>query len=121
MADFTWTPIQVVPSAPQFNVKRTRAVSFKRRYYEIDSNEEKLYTLNFGLIEASGALNGNSRDDIRAHYDAQKGFYTNFDWTAVPTYINSGSNINCRYESYDEVPDANGNVWKVTIVFREEV
>ena len=121
MADFTWTPVQVIPRTPQENVKRTKTESLKRRYYEIDSSVEKFYTLNFGLIEASGAANGNSRDDIRAHRDAHKGYYTSFLWTGVPAYINAGGDITCRYESYEEVPEADGNVWNVTIVFREEV
>jgi len=120
MANFTWTPNKVKPSTPKYNVLRTPSESLKRRYYEIDSNEEKFYTLEFGLIQKSGAINGNNRDDIRAHFDANKGFYTSFSWTGVPSYI-SASPVTCRYETYEEDPDANGNVWKVTITFREEI
>jgi len=117
MANFTWTPKIVIPSKPTYNILQTLTESFKRRYYEVDSNEEQLYTLKFGWIQKTTVTN--NRDAIYAHYTGNKGEYSSFSWTGVPSYISNDA-VTVRYVDYQETPDVDGNVWEVTIVFRKE-
>lgn len=124
MADFTWTPIRIRKVPEKFNINVTPTESMKRRYYEIDSNMEELFELDFGFIQRTGAVNGVNRDDIHDHYVANKSFYSSFSWTSVPAWI-SGSPVTARYESYNEDPpndsDFGGELFHVTVVLRKEV
>jgi len=120
MADFTWTPDKVVPSTPSYNIIQTKAESFKKRYYEIDSNEEQFFTLLFGWISKTYLTTVNYRDVLYSHYTTNKGVYNSFSWTVPPTYI-SAVPVTVRYADYQETPSVDGNVWEVTTVFRVEV
>jgi hypothetical protein len=42
------------------------------------------------------------RDAILAHYNGQKGSLTPFNWTSVPSYIDSTSTYYVRYIEYSE-------------------
>lgn len=120
MADFIWTPDLVVPLTPRYNIIETQSEDFKRRFYEVDSNEEQLYDLIFGEISKSLTSGPNYRDALYSHYTTNKGVLNSFSWTVPPSSI-SGSPIAVRYSDYQETPDANYNVWNVRIQFRVEV
>lgn len=123
MADFTWKPDLVEPSTPRDNILKTPSENFRQVFYEVDSNEEQLFTLVFGDISKIPTAGPNSRDLIYAHFRTHKLFLNSFSWTNVPTYISDdfGTPITVRYWRYTEIPKSDGNIWNVSMVFRKEV
>lgn len=119
---FTWTPDSIPPNpiTPQFAIVETQSSGFKRQIQLIDSNKIERYELDFGEIPASDSPTDVNRDDIYAHYIAQNHSYSKFYWNSVPSYI-ADTPFYVRYDEYKETPMADGEIWKVFLVFRKEV
>lgn len=115
---FTWEPEIVIPETPKYNIIETQSESMKRNFllFDDDGSPENEWMLDFGEVLLA------RRNEIRAHYLAQRGPFTKFSWSNPPTYI-TGEAVQVRYKKdggYKEEPVAHGQGWSVQVVFIEE-
>lgn len=118
MADFSYTPQEVIALEPEFPVVITQSDSFKKNYQLIETTATERYSLLFKAIETS------VRNNILTHFNTTGyGGYASFSWTTVPSYIKSGATQTVRYVpgSYSEdFADLSG-LYNVRLMFEIDV
>jgi hypothetical protein len=118
MANFTYTPQEVIALEPEFPVIITQSDSFKKNYQLIETTATERYSLLFKAISTT------VRNNILSHFNTTGyGGYASFSWTTVPSYIKTGTSQTVRYVpgSYlEEFADLSG-LYNVSIVFEISV
>ena len=111
-SDFTWYPTWVEPETIDFAVSITVCENFKKDYQAISDVELERFNLIFeGVSDAN-------RNSMIAHYtNSATGPLHYFEWTTVPSYLNSGTTMMVRYvkDSYDEKPRS--RYWNIECTF----
>ena len=109
MADFTFECHHCEVGTPAWNVLSTDMEGLRKKTRLVSSLPMKSWTLVFRL------LTKDERDLILAHYNAQKGPLTPFNWTSIPNWVDTSvSYYYVRYKSYKEQLSA-GTLWEVTV------
>jgi len=91
MADFTLIPSEVIELDPIYNNVITESESMKKEFLNLSATPLQRYQLKFK------ALSTTDKDTLLTHYKGRYGGYDAFTWTSVPSYIESGVNINGRW------------------------
>jgi hypothetical protein len=113
-SDFTWYPTWVEPETVDFAVSITECENFKKDYQAVSDNRLKRFNLIFeGVLDST-------RNSMAAHYtNSATGSLNFFEWTTVPSYLDSGTTMVVRYvkDSYDEKPRS--RYWDIEMTFEE--
>jgi hypothetical protein len=115
-SDFTWYPTWVETEAPDFAVSITECENFKKDYQVIDGDKLETFNLTF-----DGILDSN-RNSMLVHYtNSAIGSYNYFEWTTVPSYLDSGTTMDVRYvkDSYKE--EVRSRYWYIECSFERQV
>lgn len=115
-ANFTETPTVVQIKGRDYHVVETAVEDMKKRYYKLSNNPRLQWKLSFHAVTSTVMNN------IVAHYDSCYGSYSQFTWTSVPSYIESGSNLTGRWvQGSLNVTPLGKKYWNVDIVFEKSV
>ena len=118
MADFSYTPQEVIALEPEYPVVITQSDSFKKNYQLIETTARERYLVIFKAIATS------VRNNILTHWNTTGyGGYASFSWTTVPSYIKSGSAQTVRYVpgSYSEEFQDLSGLYNVQFIFEIDV
>lgn len=109
--DFSYEPHAVRPGTPQWNVLATDMEGMTKKTRLISTRSKMTWELEFRLQTKA------ERDLLLAHYNGQNGSLTPFNWTSVPSYIDSTSTYYVRYVEYVETLIA--TLFNVVLKFEE--
>ena len=112
---FTMSPDEVVPLEPEYHNVITPSESMKKEYLNISATPVEKFDL---LFKGKTTVEKNT---LKTHFDDQSGSYYKFTWSSVPSYIDSGANIDGRWVkgSLRTMPIA-PNAWNCRITFEKD-
>ncbi len=109
MADFDFVCHHCEPGTPSWNVLSTDMEGMRKKTRLVSSLAMKSWILVFRLLTKT------ERDLMLAHYNAQKGALTPFNWTSIPSWVDTSvSYYYVRYKSYKEQLIA-ATLWEITV------
>lgn len=111
MADFTFECHHCEPGTPIYNVLSTEMEGVTEKSRLISTRPKKTWQIEIRLQTKA------ERDQVLAHYTGQSGTLIPFNWTTVPSYIDSTSTYYVKYVEYSETLTA--TLFNITIKFKE--
>jgi hypothetical protein len=111
-SDFSWYPTWVEPETVDFAVSITVCENFKKDYQAVSDSELTRFHLIFDGVTDT------NRNSMFSHYaNSATGPLQYFEWTTVPSYLNSGTTMLVRYikDSYKEKPRP--RYWEIEMSF----
>lgn len=111
--DFTLVPAWVIPIEPKYNNEVTPSESMKKERMNISATPVKYFRLKFeGMSDADWGT-------FLAHFNGRYGDYDQFSWQSVPSYIESGANMDGHWVKGSLQPTPRARSWDWEVVFEK--
>jgi hypothetical protein len=112
---FSLTPTVVIPIEPDYYNIITPSESMKKEYLNMSATPVKRWTIRINVLTSA------QMNTWLTHFNDNSGAYYKFTWNTVPSYVNSGANIDGRWvKGTWRASPLKGGYWSCEAVFEKD-